>query len=281
MLRSIVQFILFDDPIIAPLGLSLLGCHIILCLLLKSSIVPNGPWKIVPSFTAHQIITFVLMIYQSYLGFKYFIFDRTTWNILPTTEDESGGYYMSQLSMGSMLFWDIPVGIVSDDMGDPIMHLHHLGFFLVSAISLGMFSYDSMPLGVASYAPFFFGIIELSSIPLVIVDVFHPKHKEWNEYLRKSGGSSNLLRSLNKFCRISFAILFLLVRGVLWPYVIGMGAIPDYYKAQIVNPDYALPCRFMVGMAFFFTLLQSYWTILILRQILKKVLPTNKPQKNK
>ena len=67
-----------------------------------------------------------------------------------------------------MLLWDIPVGIMSDGMGDPIMHLHHIGFFVVATIALGVFSHG-VPVGSA-YAPFFFGVIELSSIPLVIVD---------------------------------------------------------------------------------------------------------------
>ena len=67
-----------------------------------------------------------------------------------------------------MLLWDIPVGIMSDGMGDPIMHLHHVGFFVVATIALGVFSHG-VPVGSA-YAPFFFGVIELSSIPLVIVD---------------------------------------------------------------------------------------------------------------
>ena len=67
-----------------------------------------------------------------------------------------------------MMIWDIPVGVISDGMGDPIMHVHHLGTFIVSAIALGLFS-DGTPIGSA-YVPFFLGIVELSSIPLAIVD---------------------------------------------------------------------------------------------------------------
>jgi hypothetical protein len=67
-----------------------------------------------------------------------------------------------------MLMWDIPVGFLSDGMGDPIMHVHHIGFFIVATIALGMYS-NGIPIGSA-YAPFFFGVIELSSIPLTIVD---------------------------------------------------------------------------------------------------------------
>lgn len=66
------------------------------------------------------------------------------------------------------MLWDIPVGLLSDGMGDPIMHCHHIGFFFVATIALGFYS-EGVPLGSA-YAPFFFGVIELSSVPLAIVD---------------------------------------------------------------------------------------------------------------
>jgi hypothetical protein len=67
-----------------------------------------------------------------------------------------------------MMIWDIPVGVVSDGMGDLIMHVHHVGTFIVSAIAFGLFS-DGTPIGSA-YIPFFLGIVELSSIPLAVVD---------------------------------------------------------------------------------------------------------------
>ena len=67
-----------------------------------------------------------------------------------------------------MLLWDLPVGLVSDGLGDPVMHLHHIGAFIVAGISFGLFS-NGVPIG-SSYAPVFIGVIELSSIPLAIVD---------------------------------------------------------------------------------------------------------------
>lgn len=149
-----------DDPVIIPAGATVLGIHILLFLLFKY-VLPDGPWKKLPSFTAHQVVAFGMMVFHTFLGFKHFG-DTGLLNI------NEGGMFLARIAMGSMMLWDIPVGFVSDGMGDPIMHLHHIGFFVVSAITLGYLS-DGIPLGSA-YSPFFFGVVEVSSIPLAIVD---------------------------------------------------------------------------------------------------------------
>lgn len=136
---SIINYIL-TDPVIVPYGAVILAVHVLLCLIFRY-LCPDGPWKKLPSFTAHQVIAFVFMIYQTYLGLKYY-------HIHGIFNINEGGLYMAEFSMASMLMWDIPVGLVSDGMGDPIMHLHHIGFFLVASICLGLFS-DGVPIGSA------------------------------------------------------------------------------------------------------------------------------------
>jgi hypothetical protein len=61
---------ILDDPVIIPLGSAILAVHILLFLLFKY-VCPDGPWKVLPSFTAHQVIALVLMTYQTYLGFMH------------------------------------------------------------------------------------------------------------------------------------------------------------------------------------------------------------------
>lgn len=172
---NIIQSIL-SDPVILPSGATVLASHVLLCLIFKH-LSPDGPWKQMPSFTAHQVVAFVLMIYQSYMGFSHF---STAGDVF---QDNPGGIYISQFCVGTMLLWDIPVGLVSDGMGDLIMHVHHVGFFFMAAVVIGYFSPNGETLG-ANFAPFFFGMIELSSIPLQIVDctlLFFKKRKRTNE----------------------------------------------------------------------------------------------------
>ena len=66
------------------------------------------------------------------------------------------------------MLWDIPCSVFIPSMKDNVMLAHHLGMALVAgAVSTtGTGSY---------YALFFFGVIEISSIPLTLVDIFHPK----------------------------------------------------------------------------------------------------------
>jgi len=263
-MMSIIQSIL-NDPVILPSGASMLACHVLLYVVFKY-LCPDGPWKQMPSFTAHQVVAFLAMCYQTYLGFLYF----NDWGIFNYVE---GGVFMAQFCVGSMLVWDIPVGLMSDGMGDLIMHVHHVGFFLMAASTMGYFS-NGEHLGSA-YAPFFFGCIELSSIPLQIVDLFHPKQKVWYAYLNKYP----ILQSINDMCRVLFALFFVLTRMLAFPYISLTGAIPDFWQASKDRPEFALPCQAVVVVNILFIILQLYWGILIVKQISKALLGGKKEEK--
>ena len=159
----------WNDPIIIPNGIRLLVTHFILYGIFKYGL-PPGPWKVMPSFTAHQVIVVGLMIYQTMLGFQYYYHHNNKGSSVFDVNE--GGIYMAQFCMSSMMLYDIPVTtfFMKDDGAqvDMLMHLHHVGFFFIAAIVMGIYS-EGVHIG-SEYAPFFFGIIELSSIPLAIVD---------------------------------------------------------------------------------------------------------------
>merc|ERR1712086_315851 len=112
-------------------------------------------------------------------------------------------------------------------------------------------------------APIFLGAIELSSIPLQIVDLFHPKKSpHWYKFVNdksSTGSFSELCSSLNEISRILFAILFLLVRGLYFPYMIATIATPDFYA------EGSLPSMILLVLCILFTLLQIYWAVLVLQ----------------
>jgi hypothetical protein len=83
---------LLHDPTILPVGTTILMCHISLFLMFKY-VCPKGPWKDLPSFTAHQVIALILMVYQTYLGFQSYQFR----GMLRINE---GGLYMSRFTIG-------------------------------------------------------------------------------------------------------------------------------------------------------------------------------------
>ena len=154
---------IWKDPIIVPNGIKLLVAHFLLYGIFHFLLPQDGPWKRMPSFTAHQVIVVGLMLYQTILGFMYYkkgsVFDIN-----------DGGIYMAQFCMSSMMLYDIPITtfFMKEASVDLLMHLHHVGFFFIAAIVMGIYS-NGVHIG-SDYAPFFFGIIELSSIPLAIVD---------------------------------------------------------------------------------------------------------------
>ena len=77
------------------------------------------------------------------------------------------------------------------------------------------------------YTTFFLGVIEISSIPLVIVDVFHPKH------FQDQLATSAFYDALNSNARILFAVAFLAVRAVYFPVVI-FRLLSDLVKDDVI-----------------------------------------------
>ena len=78
------------------------------------------------------------------------------------------------------------------------MLVHHFGMLFLSCVPVGVFSQGH---SVGSYyASFFFGVIEISTIFLTFVDVFHPKHKAWYNWLqqRKDTSLGKLLNAANE-----------------------------------------------------------------------------------
>ena len=272
-------------PLLLPYGLKCLASHLILYFTFRS-ILPSKegaktsddfPWKMSPSLTAHRIVAFFAMNHWCYLGFQHIL--TYDFNATDDTDSESvlaslrfvpTGYNIAQYVMGALLIWDIPSSLVGGSgPTDTLMHVHHVGMVLVTACVLGLIkgSSESGDGIVATHvAPIFLGVIELSSIPLQIVDLFHPKKSpHWNKFANdgSSGFFPKLCFSANEICRILFAVLFLLVRGLYFPYAIVAIAAPDFYE------EGSLPSMILFVMSILFTLLQLYWAKLVVGQVKK------------
>jgi hypothetical protein len=91
----------------------------------------------------------------------------------PPLEDTTSAYrltgpnthgHLSEFVLGMMFFWDIPVSFFTRELRQPAMLVHHVLMFVTAAVALGFLS-EGRPL-LAYYAPFFFGAVELSSLPV-------------------------------------------------------------------------------------------------------------------
>ena len=245
-------------------------------LLLVTNFFGKGPWSIMPSFTAHQIVVIPVLFYLSIQGLRDFdirevigVTATTTTAVERVTSPMHG--HFSEFVLGMMFFWDIPTGLCTPALREVPMILHHIGMFMTAAISMGILS-NGVPI-FAYYAPFYFGIVEISSIPLIIVDIFHPKHKAWNMYLN-SNERSGWIMKLNDTARPLFALLFILVRMVAFPYISIMGVLRDALHVTSLpleqrNNVPNLPLYIIAFLNVAFSCLQFYWGTLLIRQIIK------------
>ena len=245
-------------------------------LLLVTNFFGKGPWSIMPSFTAHQIVVIPVLFYLSIQGLRDFNIREvlgataTTTTAVERVTSPMHGHF-SEFVLGMMFFWDIPTGLCTPALREVPMILHHIGMFVTAAISMGILS-NGVPI-FAYYAPFYFGIVEISSIPLIIVDIFHPKHKAWNMYLN-SNERSGWIMKLNDTARPLFALLFILVRMVAFPYISIMGVLRDALHVTSLpleqrNNVPNLPLYIIAFLNVAFSCLQFYWGTLLIRQIIK------------
>mmetsp|Transcript_23944 Transcript_23944/g.35562 ORF Transcript_23944/g.35562 Transcript_23944/m.35562 type:complete len:308 (+) Transcript_23944:89-1012(+) len=279
-------------PIAILIGVTCLVAQIFLTLLLDKRIFPRkwqGPWNDLPGFTAHQLIAFPLMCILTYYGMRDWFYnpDKEVGN--ETSYDRVfGETNLSDIPLaigsGAILIWDTPTSLLVPALQDPLMLFHHVGMFLVAATMSGAFSGGKM-IGYY-YACYYFGVIEISSIPLTYVDVFHPKYKYYFEWLNHKKNVNRpvmkVIQGVNELCRIVFAILFLIFRGVYFPYVTFNGTIPDLWHAY--NDETSVPMwtgYFLICFVSLFALLQCYWGMLILKQIYKMVAPGDGGKKKK
>ena len=119
----------------------------------------EGFWSKQPAFIAHQFVAFPLMIYVTYTG-------TLAWftTPAPASVDERifgvdlAGAKLAAILLGAMLLWDIPSSLLVKSLYSVDSLGHHIGLAIIAAICL-------LPM-VQYYAPFFVGVIEISSIPL-------------------------------------------------------------------------------------------------------------------
>lgn len=290
---------ILHDPIIMSWAKVCYIIQFVAMVMFKFSPV-TGPWTNTAMSTAYQVNALIAMILQTYLGCIYW-FDSSITHATSDNEQELSvramsnsypeGQYLSQIVIGGLLE-SIPIGILCLPLkGSTLMHFHHIGMFSVCCLALGYFTMEIKeddddntillhPIA-AKFAPFFFGVIEASSIPLVVVDMFHPhKSPDWHTWHQ----DKQFLISMNEISRVIFAVLYFLLRVLYFPYVVFWQVIPELYaQTQYVpeNQDFITALYSMMTFAILFTLLQLYWGSLILQQVLKMLNPPSSSSQQK
>ena len=162
--------------------------------------------------------------------------------------------FFGSLQVGYSL-WSLPMGlfIVHES---PVMIIHHISTLMTSLLS-SLF----LP-GFRIYAPFFFGLIELSSVPLAMIN-YLKDHYEWTMVH---------VPTTYQGIRFLFAFLFLSLRVVLWiPQILPvLKALALLAWICITKDDY--PIRFVIIVVFWLTILvltalQLYWGMFVAKSL--------------
>lgn len=280
-------------PMACQIGILCAAVQLLFTVLFK--VLPAGPWSKLAMFSAHQVVALPLMALLTYVGMRDWFFDpaRADADGTLTATDRIFGYSNPNdlalaVGSGAILLWDIPMGFISPPLRDPIMWAHHVGMFLVAATMCGTFCKWGSFIGYW-YASFYFGVIELSSVFLGFVDVFHPKYVHYYRWLNAehADGASKALQKLvhnvNELARMLFAVTFLALRGIYFPYVTFRQAIPDLIEAY-KNPPDGVPMwtgYFLIAAMTLFALLQAFWGVLIAKQVKKALMGGGKDTKKK
>mmetsp|Transcript_40 Transcript_40/g.58 ORF Transcript_40/g.58 Transcript_40/m.58 type:complete len:283 (+) Transcript_40:112-960(+) len=205
--------------------------------------------------TSYQATNFVVNMVLSILGSYFYL--TTVENLHDATVQEKalgydGIYLLSYIQLGYNL-WAIPVGrfLVNESS---MMLLHHVAV-IACATTCSMTS-----VGFGYYTPFMFGVLEISSTPLSIMNAF--KDNPW--LIQKYPGFySNI--------RLVFAVCFLFIRWYLFfPIMldflrlIGMAVI--LFQGSLIVK--ALLTVTWVGSAFVL-FLQAFWGSIIVKGLMK------------
>lgn len=175
---------------------------------------------------------------------------------------------------GMLLLWDIPASIATEPLRDPLMMAHHVGMLVIAGIVGGIVT--PAPL-CTYYGSFFLGVIEISSIFLIIVDLFHPKYNFWYLWLKETTSpvGSFYRDHVHELVRVTFAVAFLALRAVYFPFLMVRVCLSDFWKAAMLPIDerYGIskaPFLIIFVLALLFTFLQLHWGFLVVKGVIKK-----------
>ena len=158
-----------------------------------TSAIAADEWKI-----SYKSVSLVVNFLLGAIGTYHFYFtlpSHTT--ITERIEGREDMAILANLQIAYQL-WAIPMGLLF--VGEPVeMLYHHIGAMVVALLSAFFTN------GFRYHNPFFFGLIESSSVPLVFMNIL----KE-NPNLSKRYPTTNIVVSL------SFCILFLVTRVFMW-----------------------------------------------------------------
>ena len=165
-----------------------------------------------------------------------------------------GNEHMMLFSAGQVGYqlWELPIGIFF--VGETkSMIIHHVAVICVGSVTALISS------GFRYFTPFFYGMIEISSVPLSVMNSF----KNNPDWIQNYPG-------VYKIIRLVFGITFLLVRVVLWtPIYWNFVSLASMllYSSEVVSTQIILSIFVLASLVL--TILQYFWASKIIGALFK------------
>lgn len=208
-----------------------------------------------PGTSAHQIVVLAPFLYLAVDGVWMWFFDPDFRKAF--RDDKVFGSYAPAfrlvLTMFAFQIWDFTVTLVCKDLR-AVQHLMHHGVTALLSLSGLLTGPDGFLLYFAAY---FLGVSEVSSVPLALMDLF-----KQNKTLAAD------FPVINEMVRVSFAVLFLVIRCCYWPFV-----MVDFWRSSFEVreqiPTATLILWYVASLGL--TCLQYFWGSLIVKGVIKMV----------
>lgn len=236
-----------------------------LTLLLR--ILPR-PWSDKPAYLAHHAISMAAVTFMAITGCSEW-FGRMT---RPSTAEgrfwdrHPAGDMLAHFMFTHMIAWDIPCRLIVPSLRDPTMLAHHAAAALVAYCGLHAGAQTSL----TYYSTYFFGVTELSSVPLHVLTLFKP-----GQILHEHLNQSPLCAMVNQAARLSFSATFLALRAVHFPYVTVCYTLDCWHllfvstHAMTLSESVAMVVIALCNWALMG--LQLYWARIIIRALARQL----------
>ena len=223
------------------------------------------------AYTAHSVVALSIMILVSTVGVMgWWCFLPLSPSCLTTAtrrllHPSSTGRWLASIIMGSFLIWDIPTSISVPELRKIDVIIHHVVMLLIAVIGATI-----LPM---NYILYYFGVAEISSVPLVIYDTINNWLGSTTEQKQQQQQPSILLK-LEGVSKVVAAVSFTLIRAVSFTSVTVRYFLPDCWsvlsssssspavaagKALVPSQIQRWLLKFLMVGSVGFTILQLYW----------------------
>lgn len=208
---------------------------------------------------SYQFTNLLMNLFLGLLGIYHWFF--TLPSTSPITERIEGWESLSifaSVQLGYQ-FWSLPMGIFFVDESVPML-VHHIAVCVVTSLS-GFFTN-----GFRYNNAFFYGLIEISSVPLAVMNSFK-KNPNWIQDMPRA----------YTVVRLVFAASFLIARVIMWlPEIVDFLWLASMLMLTMDDWIGKIATGATMTASSFLTGLQLFWATKIIRGVLDIVLENKK-----